>query len=199
MTPEPASSMSQQPLKSRQRLRFDVHDRRRDELHDALHEAEFAAQRFDVAGKRGVFGFASVRAAGSSVAGVEADVAATSVSCRERGGGHQRQNYGCASQRHRRPATRRCTLWNGNHQIAGSLRLCLPATACDRRDGTKKARRRYVVATGHNYSLNSAMRKQVQGPSVGVHAGQAPPLISGSSCRKRGPTGDQWLTGLPGR
>ena len=74
---------SQRALKSRQRLRFDVDDRRGDELHDALYEAQLAVQRFDVAGERGVFGVASVRGGRRQRGGGRRRRGATSVNCPE--------------------------------------------------------------------------------------------------------------------
>ena len=44
-------------------------DRRRDELHDALDEAEFAVEGFDVAGERGVFGVAVAGGGGARADG----------------------------------------------------------------------------------------------------------------------------------
>ena len=45
----------EQALEFGQRRGFDVDDGRRHQLHDALDEAELAAERFDVAGQRRVF------------------------------------------------------------------------------------------------------------------------------------------------
>ena len=105
--------MCKQPLELRQRLRFDVHDRRRNQLHDALHEAELAVQRFDVAGERGVFGVALARRRRrrrrplAVLGGVGAVAAATSatwaIACDRHDAGTERQQAA-----NRRSAEREC-------------------------------------------------------------------------------------------